>query len=242
VTGLQRIFACGAAAAGLALAQPAQATLMLTVKDPLVSGTNPCSNNNADGGTGTFNSVCLGSLGGDPNFAVINTIATGSVGTSPTILPQPGLMTSQLSVTSAAADTLEIDITQTGLNFAGGNVTATLGFTAVVANTTMTLEADAPDGHPLFTDSRMMSIPTPESTPPIMVGPLTGDSAKYFLAFAGAGQTASATISINLAPPPPPVPEPASLALLGTALAGLGVVVRRRRRWTGRAEWAPSVT
>ena len=30
-------------------------------------------------------------------------------------------------------------------------------------------------------------------------------------------------------PPPPPVPEPASLALLGTALAALGAVMRRRR-------------
>jgi hypothetical protein len=231
VAALRGFLAWGAVLAGLAIALPAHATLMLTVKDPMVTGTNPCSNNNADNGTGTFNLTCLGSAGGDPNFLLINTIATGSTGTSPSILPQPGLSSSELSVTSLAADTLEIDITQTGLNFAGGNVTVTLGFnTLAAAGTAMTLEADAPDGTSLFKDTQTSSGITKNSLP-IMLAPLTGDSVKFFLAFTGPGQVTSASISINPpAPTPPPAtPEPASLVLLGTALAGLGVL---RRRWT----------
>ena len=52
---LRAMLVWGAVLAGLAIALPAHATLMLTVKDPKVTGTNPCSNNNADNGTGTFN-------------------------------------------------------------------------------------------------------------------------------------------------------------------------------------------
>lgn len=38
-----------------------------------------------------------------------------------------------------------------------------------------------------------------------------------------------ADCSIGGPPPPPPVPEPGTLALLGTAMSGLGILIRRRK-------------
>jgi hypothetical protein len=219
MTAFKGALACGVALAGLAIAPPARAAIMITASDggvpiPSCSGT--------DGGTGLLTVNCA-----DTNFTVISVSTTGVP-----VLTQPGLNTTEVSVTGAVLTPtmLTIDVVQTGLFFPGGDITASLA--ANVVSGSATLEADAPNGTPIL--SHTFSAPGSFPSPPpatILLGPITSDAEIFSLTFSGGiSQVSSAGISILGANPPPPVPEPASLALLGTALAGFGVFARRRRR------------
>jgi len=109
--------ALAVAAAGLALAPPAQANLALTVS---ASGGVIAACNATDGGTGTLSKNCA-----NPKFSQIIVTAVGAP-----LIPAPGLFATQISLTSGnatSADTLTIDVAQSGLSFAAGTVNLTVG-------------------------------------------------------------------------------------------------------------------
>jgi hypothetical protein len=212
--------ACGIALAGLAVAQPARATLTLTVSDAAAGGPiSACSA--TDGGTGILIKTCS-----DANFPFISINAFGSP-----LLPVPGLNAPPVALTASGGtfpDTLTIEVAQTNLVFPGGDVAVNLAVNAPVGPGPFILEADAPGGTSIFAHTFTMT--GTQTSPSITLGPITSDDAIFSLTFTAPNPIPTTASILLTAVPPPPIPEPASLVLLGTALAGLGVFGIRRRR------------
>jgi hypothetical protein len=176
--------ALAVAVAGLALAQPAQANLALTVSD---SGGVIAACNATDGGTGTFSKGCA-----NPNFSQIIVTAVGAP-----LLPAPGLFATQISLTSGnarSADTLTIDVAQTGLSLAAGTVAVNLTVGGM-GPSPVTLTALGPGGGVLL--SQTFTTPGHVTSDAIPIAAGSGDNARFVLQFSGPNQTVNALISLT---------------------------------------------
>jgi hypothetical protein len=200
--------------AALALTQPAHASIIAVASGgglPLCTG--------SDGGTGTLTLNCP--AGGD--FSSVLITASG-----PPLLPVPDLTTTVLTVTTVGSVlypiVLSVDITSSGFTFLGGPITAIGTINNLIGTDPgpfiMSVQGDAnpPIFFPTCTGSCVQNLSGTAL-------PATSDSVHYSLTFTAPGQSVNSTIQITSS-----VPEPGSLPLIGSALLGVRLLARRRRK------------
>ena len=212
-------------AAGLCLAAPAaHATLITIALQQAGVNSGLITAVATDGG--------IGSVTYAPSVSTYGTFSTNNISASGApILDQGSLSSNTLNVSSSAAGTLKIWITETGYTSPTGSGQFRSGLTSNlleggVTSVEMITYIDPANGlyggtilsDVVFTSFSSSSFTT---NSPALPGPYSLTH-EYIITATGSGSSQD-TMSLSY------VPEPASILLMGLGLAGLGVVRRKRR-------------